>query len=186
MPKTKPVANEDVTALTTVIEALATLPKEQQQWVMQTAASRFALAVSPAALPLPIVPSPVAPTSPTAENLGQTVKAFIKAKSPKNDMQRVACLAYYLTHHKGISTFKSKDIDEQHEAAGGVNFKLAQAVANATNVSKYFAASGQGKKRLTTLGEDVVEALPDSEKVKGLEKAGRPKPRVKRKRGART
>jgi hypothetical protein len=114
------------------------------------------------------------------------VKDFVKAKSPKNDMQRVACLAYYLTHQKGISTFKSKDIDEQHEAAGGISFKVAQAVANATNVSKYFAAAGQGKKRLTTLGEDVVDALPDLEKVKGLEKAGRRKPRVKKKRGTRT
>jgi hypothetical protein len=185
MSKTKPVANDNVTVLTTVIAALATLPKEQQQWVMQTAASRFALTVNSAAQTLPLVPSPVAPTSPTPENPGQTVKAFIKAKNPKNDMQRVACLAYYLQHRKDISTFKSKDIDEQHEAAGGIKFNLAQAVANATNVSKYFAAAGEGKKRLTTLGEDVVEALPDLEKVKALEKAGRRKPRVKKKRGAR-
>jgi hypothetical protein len=51
---------------------------------------------------------------------------------------------------------------------------------NATDTYHYLAKAGGGKKQITILGEEVVEALPDREKVKAAIAEHRPKRRKKR------
>lgn len=62
---------------------------------------------------------------------------------------------------------------------------MSRAVNNATNQSRYLAAAGHGRKQITALGEDVVNALPDQDAVKAVEQQGI-KPKRKKKDKAKT
>jgi len=94
-------------------------------------------------------------------------KDFLKAKKPASDVQRVACLAYFLTHAKNQAAFKTQDITKLDiDAAGGGFSHAGAAVRNATTQNHFLASAGGGKKQITGHGEDVVNALPDQEKVK--------------------
>jgi len=99
---------------------------------------------------------------------------------PKTDVQRIACLAHYLTQARSQPHFKTSDLTKLNTDAGGTPFSNASlAVGNATSLSKFLGAVGQGKKQITALGEDVVAALPDQEAVKAVLATHR-KPRKKR------
>jgi hypothetical protein len=55
-----------------------------------------------------------------------------------------------------------------------MNFSNAAATAmNAVNQSKYLSRASGGRKRITTRGEAVVDAMPDRAKVKEVLAAGR-------------
>src|SRR5262249_32170920 len=138
----------------------------------------------------PVPPAPLAPqtaegrpaSGTTAQQqppafTGQSAKEFLRAKSPRNDTQRVACLAYYLTQQKNTAQFKAPDIKAMNHDARGADFaNLSSTLANATVQNRFFAPVGGGKRRLTNLGELVVEALPDQEAVKQII-SGQRKPR---------
>ena len=98
-------------------------------------------------------------------------KMFMAEKRPKTDMQRVACLAFYLTYHRGVQFFKTRELTELNkEAAQPPMSNPAVAVMNAT-IQQYLAMAGGGSKQITSRGEAMVQALPDHEKVKAaLEK----------------
>ena len=57
---------------------------------------------------------------------------------------------------------------------------MSRAVDNATKQSGYLTSAGKGKKQITALGEDVVQALPDYEKVGAVLLAGKAKARRRR------
>jgi len=88
-------------------------------------------------------------------------KAFLFQKHPQTDIERVACLAYYLTHYRDTRHFKTFDISKLNTEAAQVKFSnAAYAVANATNAGLLVSA-GKGAKQLSAQGERYVEALPD-------------------------
>lgn len=170
-------------ALGTVLKALGELKDNQQKWVLQTASSRLGIS------------GVLGPSSPTGAEVGEgqvdsgtgdgtsrmTAKQFMKGKHPKTDVQRVACLAYYLTYVKKQKLFKTRNLTNLNtEAACPSLGNPSQAVDNATKQSRYLAQAGKGNKQITALGEDVVKALPDQEAVKTLDAQQRPK---RRKRG---
>lgn len=97
---------------------------------------------------------------------GQTANQFVVAKRPKSDMERVACLAWWLTNMKDSPTFKTKDIQVlSREACPGQLPDPRVAVNNASR-NGYVAPAGGGTKQITTRGEELVKALPDREAVK--------------------
>lgn len=98
----------------------------------------------------------------------QSPKEFIANKRPSNDVQRVACLAYYLTHVRGVKEFKTKEITDLNTEAAGHRFgNASQAVTNALKVSGFLAQGAKsGTKQITPRGDSVVEAMPDPEAVK--------------------
>ena len=109
----------------------------------------------------------------SARNPGQlantTIKQFIAQKRPENLYQRVACLAYYLAHALETPHFKTKDISKANTDAAVSKFSNAAAFVNdATSKYGYLSAAGGGNKQITAFGEQVVEALPDRDKVKQL------------------
>ena len=111
-----------------------------------------------------------------------TPKQFLRQKSPQSDVQRVACLAYYLAYHRETGQFKTKELSALNiEAAGTKIGNLSQAVNNATKQSHYLAPAGGGNKQITSFGEDVVDALPDQQQVELVEQ-NRPKKRKRRKK----
>jgi hypothetical protein len=90
-------------------------------------------------------------------------KQFMIDKTPTTDVERVACLAYYLTHYRAMPHFKTKDITDLNVEAAQRRFSNAAfAVVNATN-SGYLVPSVKGCKQLSGPGEQFVQALPDHE-----------------------
>jgi hypothetical protein len=95
------------------------------------------------------------------EDLGP--KEFLLEKEPKMINDRVACLAFYLTHYRHTPHFKTLDISKLNTEAAQTKFTNASvSVAEATKRGLLVSA-GKGKKQLSALAEQYVQALPDRE-----------------------
>jgi hypothetical protein len=164
---TKAEYQSDVDALGTVLDALSKLQVAGQQWVLDTAAARLHISVPSAGQRLKnLPPSDSGATPPANTNLGDLKpKEFVKHKAPNSDVDRVACLAFYLTNVRQTPAYAARDLSTLNTEAAGPRFNMSRALDNATRLSCYLTSAGKGKKQITTLGEDVVEALPDYAKV---------------------
>ncbi len=95
-----------------------------------------------------------------------TPKQFIALKKPGTDVERITCLAYYITHSRDTLHFKTNDLTALNTEAAGLRFSNAsQAANNAMNQNGYLAQAGKGSRQITPRGEAVVEGLPDREAV---------------------
>lgn len=165
----------EVDALATVLSVLVPLSEKQRAWVVASAAANLDISTLNAS-PITNVP-PVPPgTAPLAifgtRGTPEHAKKFLRAKNPNTTAQRIACLAYYLTHHQNTPQFKTRDITKMNSTAAGIRLtNPSMAVDNATKQSKYLAPAGRGKKQLTGFGEEVVNVLPDQSAVTALHKA---------------
>jgi hypothetical protein len=175
---TKSEFQGDVTALGTVLDALSKLDAPAQQWVLRTAASRFQVSMMPGQQMPPMTPIPGALAAGSVGELAP--KDFLKIKAPKSDVDRVACLAFYLTHGRQTAFYAARDLTSINTEAAGPKINMSRAVDNATNQSGYLTSAGKGKKQITAHGEDVVNALPDYQKVKEIIATGRRKARRKK------
>jgi hypothetical protein len=102
-------------------------------------------------------------------------KQFLHDKAPATDVERVACLAYYLAHHRGTAHFQTKDITALNTEAAQRRFSnTAVAVDNATR-SGYLVPSVKGHKQISASGERFVEALPNRQMAKDAMDRTRPK-----------
>src|SRR5438309_7386712 len=177
---TKTGYQDDVTALSDVLDALSKLEPTAQQWVLNTAAQRLQLSVNSGQQPSPSGSATTAPELP-AGSVGKTApKEFLRLKAPKSDVDRVACVAFYLTHGRQTASYASRELSAINTEAAGPKMNMSRAVDNATKQSGYLTSAGKGKKQITALGEDVVQALPDYEKVGAVLLAGKAKARRRR------
>jgi hypothetical protein len=88
-------------------------------------------------------------------------KAFLIEKRPQSDVERIACLAYYLTHYRDEPTFKTLDLSKLNTEAAQIKLSNpTRAVDNAAG-AHFLIPAGQGKKQLSAIGELYVQALPD-------------------------
>lgn len=127
-------------------------------------------------------PSPITSNQESlfSEDRSISPKQFMFEKQPKTDIEKVACLAYYLTHYREIPHFKTLDISKLNTEAAQVKFaNAAVAVDNATK-RNFLALASKGMKQLSALGEQYVLALPDREKARGIMENARPRRRTKR------
>jgi hypothetical protein len=164
----------EVKALGIILGALEALDDDQRSFVLRTAADRVGTHLPSAAAALRGASDEGASIrSAHSASGGNTPKQFMAAKRPTNDVQRIACLAYYLTHERNQPHFKTADLKALNTEAAGVKIgNPAQAVANATLISGYLATAGEGRKQISATGEAVVDALPDQTAAKAVAKAG--------------
>lgn len=93
-------------------------------------------------------------------------KDFLQEKHPGTDVERVICLAYYLTHYRDTPHFKTIDISNLNTEAAQRKFSnTANALANAIKNS-LLAPAGKGARQISAIGERFVDALPDREDAK--------------------
>lgn len=179
-------------ALVAVLKALGPLNEPDRQWVLQSAAARWSLQLQGSASGgaaggglAGAGNNGAGAADAQAAIAKKDARAFMRAKRPATDMQRVACLGYFLVHTTNKPGFTSKEIGQANTESGGTSINLPRALDNATRTAKYLANRGVKEKQLTTLGEDIVDALPDQTAVKEIEGAmrGRSK-RAKRKKKA--
>lgn len=99
-------------------------------------------------------------------NAAITSKQFMAQKQPKSDVERITCLAFYLTQYKGVSTFKTIDLTHLNVEAAQPRLSNASFTARNAVAQQYLAPAGGGKKQITPRGEALVKAMPDRSAVK--------------------
>jgi hypothetical protein len=130
----------------------------------------------PAPNPLPprtTTPAPGSPAPPA------DAKAFLLQKDPADKGQQLAVLAYFKTHFEGTDTFTTQDLVDLNVVAGGPRIaNPSRDMDNATRKAGLFTTVSGRSKKLSALGELVVDALPDRAAAREVLKQRRPKKRV--------
>jgi len=93
-------------------------------------------------------------------------KSFMAMKKPISDVERITCLAFYLSHFRKVSQYKTRELTDLNVEASQPRFSNASVAARNAVQQQYLSLAGRGKKQITTRGEAVVDALPDRERVK--------------------
>jgi len=156
----------NLNALTTIISVLKDLDIDSQKRTLQAVATF---------LDIPLITSEKFSNNKTyetsnskndisfSENRIISSKEFLRDKSPKTDIERIVCLAYYLTHYRDTPHFKTVDLSSLNtEAAQPKLSNPAVAVDNATK-SGLLVQAVKGSKQISAAGEVFVQALPDRE-----------------------
>jgi hypothetical protein len=120
------------------------------------------------------------PESTFSEDRSISPKQFMGEKQPHTDVEKVACLAYYLTHYGNMPHFKTLDISKLNTEAAQIKFSNpAVAMENAVK-RHYLVPATKGNKQLSALGEQFVQSLPDREKARAVMANARPRRRTRR------
>jgi hypothetical protein len=169
--------DQHAAALTRVLEILKKLDPEGVWRVIETVATYFKTGH---ALPTR-APAGVLPLPSFSEDRSLSPKQFLLEKAPQTDVEKVACLAFYLTHYRDMRYFKTLDISKLNTEAAQIKFSNATAaVNNATGRDHYLAPAGKGAKQISAFGEKFVQALPDREAAKTVMAQARQKRRPRR------
>jgi hypothetical protein len=93
-------------------------------------------------------------------------KQFLLNKQPRTDVERIACLAFYLTHYRDLPHFKTLDLAKLNTEAAQPKFSnTAYAATNAAKLG-YLASATKTQRQISAAGEQFVSALPDREAAK--------------------
>lgn len=185
----KKSAGSAVEAIGHVLEAVDGLEEKDQLWVFRSALDKLQLtlgAQTPRAGGAGFQP-PANATSSGAVVGNESPPEFFRLKKPDTDLQRVACLAYYLTKYRNTPVFKVADLSKLQTETRTPKFNLGRAADKATRNAKFLTSVSGHSKQITTHGEDVVEALPDQEAVKEVmknQKGGRKRPKRSARKGS--
>jgi hypothetical protein len=164
-----------------LIDRLAEFDEDSRRRIVRTALTYFEMDEA-TAIANPTYAGKAAPGAPAASaQVGRDAafadrqelspKDFLFQKQPQTDVDRIACLAYYLTHFRDARHFKTVDVSKLNTEAAQVKFSnTAYAVVNAANAG-ILVPAGKGFKQLSALGERYVEALPDRAKAKEVMQA---------------
>ncbi len=106
---------------------------------------------------------------------GPSPKQFIFEKQPRTDVERMACLAYYLTHYRDTPHFKTVELTKLNTEAAQSKFSNPSVTAANALKCGYLAEADRGKRQLAAAGERYVEALPDRATASGAMKQHRKK-----------
>ncbi|MBU2621824.1 MAG: hypothetical protein KKD92_05855 [Proteobacteria bacterium] len=167
-------SNSDLEVLTLIISSLKKLSKDDQLRTLQSVATFLNISLQGTALIMNSGPtsstlavdSPSLGASSFSEDRSISPKDFIRDKAPRSDVDRVACLAYYLTHYKDTPHFKTLDISTLNTEAAQPKFSNASvAVENAVKAGILVQAT-KGNKQISAAGERYVQYLPDQAAAK--------------------
>lgn len=168
------MVNTDFTALQKIIEALKPLEEEERIRVIDSALTFLGTSNTSSApevksysgirLGHPRLESPNTDFSKSNER-SMSPKEFIIYKEPRTDVERVASLAYYLTHYLDTPHFRTIDISNLNTEAA--QRKFSNATISVKNAIKqgYLVPGKKNHRQLSANGEIFVQALPDREKA---------------------
>jgi hypothetical protein len=164
----------ELKAMQAALEALQPLDQDAQQRALDWVGSRLGLEVPPAGNFAERNGNDDrgtegTPSTSRGRESGEkpSAKDFVNGKRPSTNVERIACLGYYLAKYGESPAFKTKDISDLNtEAAGPRLTHAARDVTEAERSSGYLTSAGSGQKQMSARGEALVEALPDREAVK--------------------
>lgn len=95
-----------------------------------------------------------------------TPRTFMSQKKPNSLVERIACLAYYLSSYRDTPHFRTSDLVSLNTEAAAPKFgNPSRDSDNADRQNGYLVTAGKGLKQITPRGEAVVQALPDRDAV---------------------
>lgn len=112
-----------------------------------------------------------------------TMDKFVSRKKPADLYQRIAVIAFYLKFKEGKDEFKNSEIDKINTAQARQPKigNIADVIAKAQNRHKFLTRGiSPATHQLSTLGEEIVSALPNQEEVRRLITENRPKRKRKK------
>ena len=167
---------DDVEALSTILSILKQLEPEAQNRVLNSIATflNASMPVTPRRSNDEVPPTATAGASFTKDRR-PSPKEFMRDKRPSTDVERVACLAYYLTHYRDTPHFTTLEISSLNTEAALPKFSNASFSVNNATTSGYLVAGPKGAKQLSAAGERFVEYLPDQDAARGAMKDSRPR-----------
>lgn len=168
---------DDLEVLTSILSYLRKLDRPNQERILAAVAAFLGIPLTaPAPLRLSTIeqPTPIGPDSFSADR-SISPKDFLLDKQPSSDVEKVACLSYYLTHYKGMPHFETVDISKLNTEAAQMKFSNAAYAVNNAMQSGYLVPAPQGKKQLSAAGERFVQALPDRQAAKAAMAKARPR-----------
>jgi hypothetical protein len=178
----------DLDALTTILGALKRMSRDEQMRTLQAVSVflglnsesiRAQVGASVATHSAKLTHASQAGSS-FSEDRGLSPKEFLRDKKPASDVERVACLAYYLTHHRDTPHFKTVDISALNTEGAQPKFSNASmAVDNATKAGLLVQAI-KGSKQLSASGEHYVQLLPDRDAAREMIKSSNVRRRPRR------
>jgi hypothetical protein len=180
-------ATKELDAMQTSLAALKVLDPEERQRAMTWLASALEVELQPGDNEPAVRDSDShgasGPASSGSGSGAPDPKTFLADKAPNTDVERIACLAYYLSKYRGQRAFKTGELTDLNvEAAGRAIGNPSRAADNASRASGFLASAGSGQRQITRVGEEVVEALPDREKAKAIQAKGPKRRRAKGKK----
>lgn len=167
-------AVDEANALTTLVSALAPLDQSARIRLLRTISTFFELTgadVYPESL-MQRATSAVEIQRQTAaqpsfsEDRSMSAKAFMIEKRPQQDTERIACLAYYLTHYRDQPTFKTLDLSKLNTEAAQIKLSNPTRAVDSAAAAHFLIPAGGGAKQLSAIGELYVQALPDRSAAK--------------------
>lgn len=169
-----PTQTDDFESFKRIIDCLRPLDDQGKIHLLKSAITYLRLDASFAGLRATVSQPTISPsgfpqpTSSFATRTEMSPKQFLNEKQPANDIERIVCLAYFLTHFRSMAEFKTLDISKLNTEAAQPKFSNPSVpVENATQRSFLVATSG-GNKQLGAVGEQFVQALPDRDAAKAV------------------
>lgn len=166
-------------AVQKIIDAMLEFDVETRLRILQTVSTFFSIDIGGTSRPHDHSHSTgtQVPTFSNREDLSP--KDFLFQKNPKTDVDRVACLAYYLTHFRNTVHFKTMDISKLNTEAAQIKLSnTSNAVNNATQ-SGFLVQAARGAKQMSAPGERYVDTLPDHAAARKVMAEMRPRRRRK-------
>lgn len=162
-------------ALSDAVAVFRRLDDPSRATLLKTLATLFGIQTVAEAQPGPKTVSFAEPTERFSKEQSLSPKEFLLKKQPQSDVERVACLGYYLAHYRDQPHFKTSDVSALNTEGAQRRFSNAAfAVSNAMKYG-YLTQALKGLKQLSAAGEMFVEALPDREAATNAMASARPK-----------
>ena len=156
----------EATVLHHVIAELSTLSVEDRRRILETVTTFFGINRQKEEFPARMPSSKVTMGDPSPFQFSESEevlspKAFMLQKAPRTDIERVACLAYYLSRYRDTPHLKTKDISALNTESAHRAFSNASMAVENSAKGGFLVPSIKGCKQLSAMGEQFVEALPD-------------------------
>lgn len=164
-------SNTAAQALSTIIALLSRLDDESRARVLKSASTFFRgnegeFSAHARTEALPALASSQRPNF--SEGHEPTPKQFLLEKAPQTDVERIACLAYYLTHYRETPHFTTLELAKLNTEAAQPKFSnTAYTATNAANAG-YLASATKTQRQISAAGEQFVIALPDRVAAKAI------------------
>jgi hypothetical protein len=172
------IYKSDAESLQRIIDALNAADPDSRERILSTAATFFGYSTRRGSNEA--IPSARNTGVAFSEERLLSPKEFILQRQPQTDVERVACLAYYLAHYRDMPQFKTFDISQLNTEAAQRKFSNAAFAVNNAIQSGFLVSVTKGLKQLSAHGEQFVEMLPDREAARRAMSHARPRRKAKR------
>jgi hypothetical protein len=160
--------DNNLEVLNKIINALGDLDTDTQVRTLQAVITFLNIPWSPRPQDSKLNESSTSPQNGMSfsDNRSMSPKDFLREKSPRQDSERIACLAYYLTHYRETPHFKTVDLSTLNTEAAQPKFSNAAVAVNNATRDGLLVQALKGKKQISAAGEVFVQTLPDRDAAK--------------------